>query len=638
MQRCAHCGHYSHRNTHCLPRKKKLRRKASRPRRRADKNDKKRGILPTECFIPIGTPRYSHEQFYDTRSIRLLVLLPGSKWEPVRCELVVRSLDNAHYEAISYAWGPEEDRGDILCHDQRLRVPWNLEHALRKFRRLRKKRVVWADSVCINQDDAAERGQQVQNMSKIYEQARRVLVWLGHGSRSHPSVSWCPYSNPSALFEFIRALGPLPPPDRQSAAYVYYQIGACDWKNWATLTCLNVTGWFSRLWVIQELCLASSAIVHYGPASLDWETLASFSLYISEHYMWLTEILGLWIVGPICQLEESYFRNPRLNIPFVLEIGILRACSDPRDRIYAFLGHKACVETIANPHSELFLPVDYSISCKDLYTAVAARTLQSENLSSLSLINFVYHDAVTVHDYEIGSWVPRWDCRSLSPFTSQQNGSIYAAHGQTVVEASLYGNCLSVAGFTFDSVVWVSEIFGPISDTFPSKPFGEMKHQTPHPFVQAWNYIRKTGNSRNMFETMCLLIADTTVRGEEQEEDFVSGAVAYACSMGLDVSAVEDLLAFEHIPYFRKEIVCTNSRYFITSRGWIGMASGATLPADDVCIFFGAPTPFVVRQLLSAGEALYRLCGPCKVPGIMKSEAIKMWERGAFDKATFNLV
>lgn len=43
-------------------------------------------------------------------------------------------------------------------------------------------RLLWADAVCINQADDAERGSQVGMMGRIYGQAARTLVWLGDGS------------------------------------------------------------------------------------------------------------------------------------------------------------------------------------------------------------------------------------------------------------------------------------------------------------------------------------------------------------------------------------------------------------------------------------------------------------------------
>ena len=40
-------------------------------------------------------------------------------------------------------------------------------------------RVLWIDAICINQTDIPERNAQVSTMKRTYEEADRVLVWLG---------------------------------------------------------------------------------------------------------------------------------------------------------------------------------------------------------------------------------------------------------------------------------------------------------------------------------------------------------------------------------------------------------------------------------------------------------------------------
>ena len=41
---------------------------------------------------------------------------------------------------------------------------------------------VWIDAICINQNDVVERSTQVQIMSKFFERAIRVVIWLGEGN------------------------------------------------------------------------------------------------------------------------------------------------------------------------------------------------------------------------------------------------------------------------------------------------------------------------------------------------------------------------------------------------------------------------------------------------------------------------
>jgi hypothetical protein len=54
------------------------------------------------------------------RAIRLLRLLPGNQEDEIECELVEASLDELpHYEAISYVWGPPQEREAITCEGHR---------------------------------------------------------------------------------------------------------------------------------------------------------------------------------------------------------------------------------------------------------------------------------------------------------------------------------------------------------------------------------------------------------------------------------------------------------------------------------------------------------------------------------------
>lgn len=58
-------------------------------------------------------------------------------------------------------------------------VTQNLEEAIPQLRRPAERRDLWADAVCINQDDIGERGDQVSEMGQIYRNASMVLIWLG---------------------------------------------------------------------------------------------------------------------------------------------------------------------------------------------------------------------------------------------------------------------------------------------------------------------------------------------------------------------------------------------------------------------------------------------------------------------------
>jgi hypothetical protein len=54
--------------------------------------------------------------------------------------------------------------------------------------------VIWIDALRINQQNLTERTQQVSLMTRIYRQAKQVLVWLGRED-----------DTPSLAFEFLAA-------------------------------------------------------------------------------------------------------------------------------------------------------------------------------------------------------------------------------------------------------------------------------------------------------------------------------------------------------------------------------------------------------------------------------------------------
>lgn len=112
--------------------------------------------------------------------IRLLHLEPGSGDDVVRFTLQhVHLSQTPAYEAISYRWGDPADTRDAVCDGATMGINTNLHAALKRLRLADSTRVLWADAVCIAQDDVLEKNHQVHLMGRIYAQPTRVLIWLG---------------------------------------------------------------------------------------------------------------------------------------------------------------------------------------------------------------------------------------------------------------------------------------------------------------------------------------------------------------------------------------------------------------------------------------------------------------------------
>jgi hypothetical protein len=164
--------------------------------------------------IPDLAPVFTYDALpahESVRYIRLIKIKPAIFLADVLdCELIVAPIDPntpdtaLPFDAISYAWSlldrppqqhswaPITGPKDILLNGKRLLVQESLVSALHRYRRLGcsyfrrgrghwkgKAEYLWADGICINQSDIAEKASQVGMMDEIYRSARRVFVDLG---------------------------------------------------------------------------------------------------------------------------------------------------------------------------------------------------------------------------------------------------------------------------------------------------------------------------------------------------------------------------------------------------------------------------------------------------------------------------
>ena len=124
---------------------------------------------------------YTYQRL-DENEIRLLKVEPGSEDEQIQgtvSHVHFSSPGDLRYETISYCWGDSQRRGTVILDGFQIDVPASSVDALKCMRHPDRHRVLWIDSICINQADIIERNSQVDMLGSIYASSLMNLVYLG---------------------------------------------------------------------------------------------------------------------------------------------------------------------------------------------------------------------------------------------------------------------------------------------------------------------------------------------------------------------------------------------------------------------------------------------------------------------------
>jgi hypothetical protein len=191
----------------------------------------------------------------DGRSyLRLLRLQPGDYNDPIECTLEITTHEESEnqYEAISYCWGDPNNTIPIVCNGLHVPITRSLEGALRRFRNSSgsTSRLLWADSICINQKDNEEKGKQVGRMGEVYTNASCVLVWLGCNVDEATATSTFAF-----IYETVQYLDEAYMRGGRTISSVPrlikpYPICLAESK-WLKVAALLQTTWFWRIWTLQ---------------------------------------------------------------------------------------------------------------------------------------------------------------------------------------------------------------------------------------------------------------------------------------------------------------------------------------------------------------------------------------------------
>lgn len=581
-----------------------------------------------------------YSQLPDRHNVRILELTRIPQNDISLCgHLIITSLDERpDYTALSYVWGKRSSNDPTLLVDGHpLQINASLWQACQELTTHMNPVKLWVDQICIDQNNEVEKAQQVQLMSRIYEQAQRVVGWLGdhdndsqlafdllvvlgyllHANEVQAESEWRRAVYALRKDKHLHNLGDLFDPSKR-------MVQAAD--------CLVQRPWFYRLWVVQEVALASTLELRCGnsciPGDIFFNAVRILSSVVSDPPM-------PWLQKPyrnahkLGQLRAQIQLGQNHSFPHLAHTLSGWVCEKNEDRLNALFG-------LVFRNMQAWFTPSYSMSAVELYFAFAQAHIRLRG--TLDILHFAgcadnsAHTFIEVEDGVILqlhsppgdclSWVPDWRVQSRPLVLTNCLGDASVGFSATLSDPDFEfrDNILRVCAREKDKI----KVCGlPYFESFVRR----MRMPEPERIIfNQWFHLAKIVMSDVNVEPMfaSTLVMDGKVAVTERQETgtnsphvpslFEHWAAKKLPSFGRTCQkdwkdVVDDSTRYGYIA----EELCRDRTFFITEAGRFGLGSVHASPGDSIYLIHGLKTPFVIH----AAQGTHILRGECYVYGLM---------------------
>lgn len=564
---------------------------------------------------PLAMVEYKYHPLPGEDHIRLLTIHPGKSDDQIILSLISTHFPQKSppdYEALSYTWGSQENLEEVSIQDggalATIRITQNLAVALRHLRYSDRPRVMWIDALCIEQTNDVAKGTQVAMMGEIYRLATRVVAWLGpeqddsdHGLErmaylgSQVSVNWVNFILSPAEDCVDKSLGNrdliLPFGSRDLTA-IYHILSR---------------PWFRRLWIRQEIFLASSeSVILCGHCEISWLSFRRACVAIT-HKQYNNFSLEVELYNILSVLYGFIFQ------PFSTDILSLRRdfqcsdCLEPRDRVYAIISLLDKNEKNICPHP------NYTKSVVEVYQEVTVNWIDYYGAVQILCACELQASAFGI------SWVPDWSAQATA---SLRNCQIEACSNLGALNEFPETGVLRVTGVSTTVIEDLQQVPNLIDFAFEERlkairgliegqrldeqyctASGSSKAEA-YARVLLCNVMVETAYPNNSslpeLEEAQKFLTQLAAQSEFSSEEFYDGRIA------------SKFLAIA-VPFLSRK------QFIRCASGYIGIAPPFTQAGDHVCVLLGCNTPIVLRRLQNGR---FLVVGECYVYGISNGEAL----------------
>ncbi|KAL9564710.1 hypothetical protein ACKAV7_011162 [Fusarium commune] len=595
-----------------------------------------RKYFQPNIYAPLPSPSY----------IRVLLIQPGVNEDRLVASFEFLDLNaaNIRFEAVSYQWSEGNgQKAHMRLGGEKISINAYLRGILLHLRLEQHLRVVWADALCINQSDHAERLQQVSIMQRIYSQAFRVIGFVGkdytHASMCFNAIK----ALTSAWFEVRKRFG-----QEDNTSSTPGNIYGCVMNEASMGRIVEVfqSGYWKRLWVVQELVSSRRAIIRWGDAEISWTLLGLATTLIRNNKSLMTMFnridkskrspgpfqgspdarTGLMNAYLMYRMSSTQFRGDSMSFLDVLRLTRNFDVSERLDRIYAILG-------LPSRHTgpgRMSIPPDYRLLPDGLYSRVFYWVYQTHD-EPLEILSAIRHTSLFYPDFP--TWIPRWHVKPIRSIGISHRASMkfdasagWKPKPPAKLAWSRNERHLILQGFVLAFVTSAHRVF-PTAST-KDRLSRHKKLKTHNTGLNHWLNVHVRSHDDIQARLPLILTAGQDWYGnvlkeqksiDEHTVSFVKWSQGYfRNAKPCDEEAVRYGQAVNN--------VCRDRQIFTATNCLLGLGPNLLRKGDLICVVAGGSVPYILRPL---SDDTFYFVGECYVAGYMFGEAVAEWRSQA---------
>ncbi|KAK0374398.1 heterokaryon incompatibility protein [Colletotrichum limetticola] len=598
---------------------------------------------------------------------------------PLKCALSTTPIATPRlYKALSYTWGTSRATHSIDIEGASLLITASLDTALRHIRRKDEPVTLWIDQICINQEDGAEKGNQVALMTQIYTKAEQVIVWLGPAENNSDALMEClqeigqeaadlnieSYLTKERLPLLHRIMRNENPEDPVTMQYQPLMAKAVAKFRplLHEMIAWNERVWFTRVWIIQEQALGSDPFFLCGYktvrldliplATLVWdgcmstlsvptETSEFRQLLLKAQQRRLSPLMSLRrrrrnFVKGIGPGDDFYYVLKKAYVDGAAQV------TNIRDRIYGLL-------SIANDADKLGITPDYvTEDSRPTFIDAAHALIRAGRLEMLSF-------SQSPKDIEgLPSWVPDWrptlEHSYLYAFEDADKRILQASgENSTELVPTDDRGVLGIRGILVDTIettgdAWrweqgqecrykLLQTIKTLCEEAATKGFSHQIYENSDRQAEAMWRVPVADLYWNEGAVYRYQRPDPAVRSDYEDCMHCHKMLSLTFEVFPPEERQQLLDEFSRrIPgqsnYSENMDKMTGKRPYMTQKGYVGMGPGEACPGDVVVILFGSRIPYVLRP--SGDGTMYCFVGEAYCDGVMDGELLTKREKTTF--------